>query len=124
MMVEACPSFADTWSTFLEEWRAEVADLPLYLSLADLARHLIAMLERGETQTFGRIFGVVELWHSEGEHYVREAATVGLLEDLQNEGLHRTTKPEQFRRFLGPVSETWWDRLYEFWNEGTLLTDE
>jgi hypothetical protein len=114
LMLAACPSFEDTWRRFQNEWRDE-ADPPLYLAMADLARHLIDMLARQDVAAFPQIFAVVERWHIEGSPYVAEAATVGLLEDLQNAGLHKTTTPEQFRPYLLPISASWWDKLYEFW---------
>lgn len=114
-VLEVCPSFSGQWLEFLEEWEAEGEELPLYLALGELARHLIEMLERGETDALRQVFGVVERWHLEGAPYVKEAATVGLLEDLQNESLHHSTKPEQFRPLLGPESTRWWDELYAFW---------
>jgi hypothetical protein len=125
VLTDACPSFAPQWQAFQDEWREEADDLPLYLVLADFARHLIGMVERGETTGLPAIFRAVERLHVEGEHYVREAATVGLLEDLQNLNLHKSgTEPEHFRPYLGPVSERWWDKLYRFWQHGQLLTDE
>lgn len=125
VLLAACPSFAPQWQGFRDEWRDEAHDLPLYLVLADFARHLIAMVERGETSGFPAVFAAVERLHVEGEHYVREAATVGLLENLQNLNLHKNgTEPGQFRPYLGPVSKTWWDKLYSFWEHGEPLTDD
>jgi hypothetical protein len=125
VLLDACPSFAPQWQAFQDEWREEADDLPLYLVLADFARHLIGMLERGETAALPAVFGAVERLHVEGEHYVREAATVGLLEALQNLNLHKSgTDPERFRPYLGPESARWWDKLYRFWQHGELLTDE
>ena len=48
-------------------------------------------------------------------------ATVGLLEDLQNTNLHKSTEPEQFRLYLLPESAKWWDKLHRFWEHGNLL---
>jgi hypothetical protein len=84
-------------------------------ALADFARHLIGMLEKSETQSFPAIFDVVERLHLDGDGYVSEAATIGLLEDLQNGNLHSKTVPEEFRRFLGKESQYWWDELDKFW---------
>jgi hypothetical protein len=125
VLLAACPSFAPQWQAFQDEWRDEAHDLPLYLVLADFARHLIGMVERGETSALPAVFTAVEHLHVEGEHYVREAATIGLLEGLQNLNLHKCgTEPEQFRPYLGPVSERWWDKLYGFWERGELLVDD
>jgi hypothetical protein len=122
-MLTACPSFRSAWDAFVEEWKDDAEGLPHYLVLADLARHLVDMLARNDTASFPVIFDVVEEWHLKGDSYVKEAATVGLLEDLQNTNLHESTKPEQFRVFLGPVSAKWWDKLYGFWERGELLRE-
>jgi hypothetical protein len=82
----------------------------LYIALGDFAAHLKSMLERGETNTFPDVFQVIEKLHVDGDGFVKEAATIGILESLQN-----AKEPEQFRRFLGPESEKWWDKLNSFW---------
>jgi hypothetical protein len=94
------------------------------LALADLARHLIETIERGETRTLPSVFEVVERWMADGDPIVREAAVIGPLEVLQNANLHTTTEPEQFRRFLGPKSIRWWEKLRGFWDRGELLTEQ
>jgi hypothetical protein len=117
MLIDACPSFASVWQEFLAEWRGE-EDLPLYVAISHLARHLIGLVERGETDEMPAVFRVVEHWHLEGDEYVREAATVGLLEDLQNLNLHEHgTDPAQFRSMLGPESLRCWDSLAASWDE-------
>jgi hypothetical protein len=125
VLLNACPSFAPQWQALQDEWREEADDLPLYVALADFAQHLISMVERGETAGLLAVFASIERLHVEGEHYVREAATVGLLESLQNLNLHtHGTDPEQFRPYLGPESVRWWDKLHRFWQHGELLTDD
>jgi len=61
-MLDACPSFKAQWESFKGEWKDEPGELPTYLALADLARHLIDMLARGETKSFPAVFEVVEQW--------------------------------------------------------------
>jgi hypothetical protein len=117
VLLDACPSFATPWQEFLAEWRGD-DHLPLYTALGDLARHLIGLVERGETNELPAVFRVVERWHLEGDEYVREAATVGLLEDLQNLNLHENgTNPAQFRALLGPESLRCWDELAASWEK-------
>jgi hypothetical protein len=123
LVIEACPSWEPKWKEFTDEWKGE-PELPIYLALADFSRHLIAMLERNETEQFPRIFGVIERFHIEGDGFAKEAATIGILESLPNTGLHISTDPEQFRPYLKPDSEKWWNKLYEFWENGKLLTDD
>jgi hypothetical protein len=115
VLLAACPSFAPLWQEFRAEWHGE-DDLPLYVALGDLARHLIGLVERGEMDELPAVFRVVERWHREGDEYVREAATVGLLEDLQNLNLHEHgTDPAQFRAMLGAESRRCWDELAASW---------
>jgi hypothetical protein len=116
VLLDACPSFVPTWEAFLDEWREKSDNLPLYLAMAKLARHLCGMLAQDETTTFPRVFAAVERLLVEGDGYVREAACVGLVEDLQNANLHRGTKPEQFRPFLGPEAARCWSELDQFWS--------
>ncbi|MEP7006666.1 MAG: hypothetical protein ABI810_11840 [Sphingomonas bacterium] len=118
-LLVADPSFQPAWERFCDEWRDEEVELPNYLALCDLARHLIGKLAAGETEAFPAVFDVVERWHVEGDPYVQEAATIGLLEDLQNEALHHTTRPGEFERWLRPVSRKFWARVAQYWADGT-----
>jgi len=122
-MLEACPSFEPDWRAFLEEWRFD-ADKPLYIALSALARHLIGMLAARDTVGLIDAFRVVERWHLEGDAYVREAASIGLLEDLQNSNLHESTSPADLERFLLPESLRWWRKIDLLWSEGKLLADD
>ncbi len=115
LLLEACPSLAAAYEAFLEDWPD--GEPPLYVALGELARHLTGMLERGETASFPRAFALLERLQVEGEPWVDEAICIGLLEDLQNPGLHSgRTRPEEIRGFLGPKSTTFWDGLMRFWN--------
>jgi hypothetical protein len=113
-MLEACPAFRPAWDEFVEEWKSE-PELPLYLALSELARYLIARLEAQDAATLSRAFAVVERWHLEGDDYVREAAKIGLLEDLQNGNLHDRTAPRQFEPLLLPASLKAWHEVELFW---------
>jgi hypothetical protein len=95
VLLDACPSFAPQWQAFEDEWRSEADDLPLYLVLADFARHLIGMVERGDTAELPAVFRAIERLHVEGERYVREAATVGLLEDTYRTSTFTRTPPSR-----------------------------
>ncbi len=116
-LLQADPSFREKWEVFREEYRS-ADELPLYLALSELARHLIQDLETGNTHRFEAIFDVVERWHINGDLYVKEAATLGLLEDLQNGRLHRKTRPEDFLPYLQPETLKWWTKVHEFWATG------
>ena len=122
-LLRADPTFRAAWEAFLAQWEG-AADLPHYVALGDLARHLIAQLEHGETNYFPAVFAVVERWHRDGEHYVREAATVGLLEGLQKTDLHKKTKPSDFEPWLGVETRRWWTKLERFWSHGEVMTED
>jgi hypothetical protein len=114
LFVAAVPSFLPSWHVFLYEWNDE-PQLPLYLALGDLARHLIEQLSRGDTAHFPLVFGIVERCQEHGDPYVQEAVTIGLLEDLQNLALHVTTAPSDFEVWLEPRSRALWEGLNQFW---------
>ncbi len=123
LLVEVDPTFEATWLEWVAEWANETAP-PDYIVLCSLAYHLIAQLERGETARFPAVFDVVERWHVEGDKYVRDAATIGLLEDLQNTNMHKRTQPSDFEAWLRPVSRKFWDKVNRFWSHGELITDD
>lgn len=114
-VVEADPSFEQTWRDFQHHWRKET-QLPLYLVLGDLADHLIRQLDRGETERFPAIFGVVEQWIEKGDPYVVNAAIVGLLETIQNICSHGPDSADRFLPWLGPKSLAGWEDLNSFWH--------
>jgi len=122
-LLQACPSFQSEWEAFLSDW-SEETEKPLYLALGNLARHLISMLAARDTAGLTRAFKVVERWHLEGDAFVREAATVGLLENLQNTSQHESTSPSEFEPFLLPESLNWWRKIDRFWTTGKLIADD
>lgn len=113
LLLAADPSFYPRWDAFLKQWESEL-ELPLYLALDSLADHLLQQLAAKETGRFEAIFEVVERWHVDGDPYVSQAATVGLLESLQNltGGNSRIGTVEPW---LGPESRRSWDELDRFW---------
>lgn len=123
LLVDASPGFAGHW----KEFEAGYSDDPpphYYIALGDFVRHLCDLLATGDKATLQRVFAVVERLHVEGDSYVREAATAGLLEDMQNANMHRKdTLPAQFEPFLLPESARWWKKLHGFWRDGEPLAD-
>jgi hypothetical protein len=120
-LLEADPSFCEVWESFKRTYEPDDEPLPNYIALADLARHLVVNLETGNTLRFSAIFDVVERWHLVGDPYVKEAATIGLLEDLQNARLYRKARPEDFLPWLQPETLIWWTKVHEFWTMGKLI---
>ena len=132
-ITSVCPGFAPIWNEFVDDWKdapelyEEGGDgtLPHYLVLSELANHLIAMLERGETRNFSQIFNVVEGWIVEGDDYVSNAAVIGLLEDLTVASRYNNAQPSDVLPWLGPVSRESWISVCEWfeWIENGKLKD-
>ena len=121
-LIAACPDFRPAWERFLSDWseEPETAEegLPLYLALGEFARHLLGKLGKRGSNELEQIFDAIEQLHLEGDAYVREAATIGLLEALQNLGSDKQKKAI-FERWLKPESKVWWVTLDKFWDGNT-----
>ena len=123
-MLEACPEVGPLWEIFVEEWSDYDDGLPMYLFMGDFVRFCVAIYEDGNTMSLIKIFAVVERWLIEGDAYVSEAAIVGFLETLQNDGLHSATQPSDFMPFLGAEGRYWWGKVEAFWEKGEPLIDD
>lgn len=114
----ACPSFQEKWRAFVSDWedKPETAEdgLPYYVALGELADHLTKRMKAKDTSEFAAVFSVVERWHFEGDHNVREAATIGFLEALQG-CANEKQKKAILESWLLPESKKWWIKLNEFW---------
>jgi hypothetical protein len=113
MLLAACPSFGPAWDAY----RSEKSFAPglLYIDLGEFAVHVIALWKAGRTAELGPVFDAIERLHVEGDDYVREAPTIGLLEGLQNVTSHSDFDAEVFHPLLGPESTRWWVALNRFW---------
>jgi hypothetical protein len=108
LLLEACPSFEQPWE------ESDDKDL-LYVVLGEFARHLLQLQLSEQTANFQSVGNVIERLHLEGDSNVREAATIGLLEGIQNVWGHSTVTPDLFKPYLPPTSQKWWDELNAFW---------
>ena len=114
LLIAACPSFEKPWDEYRSQ--PEFEEALVYVHLGEYARHLVTLWREGRQAELHRAFAVVEQLHVEGDGYVQEAATIGLLEDLQSSAGHDRIDPDVFRPFLGPQSTYWWDALNRFWS--------
>jgi len=119
LLLDACPSFAESWRE-AEQQNADDESLGgrlYYMDAGDFIRHLVSLLLANDTSEFPAVFDVIERLILEGDPYVSELAVIGYLEDCQmmtvtSAGLD----PERdFRPWLRPESAKWWDRLNRFW---------
>lgn len=106
LLMEACPSY-----------RLPPDDQELlYVMLGDFAHHLLRLQQQSRTEEFAAVGRAIERLHIEGDLYVREAATIGLLEGIQNVWGNNDTDPELFVPYLLPESIRWWRSLNDFWS--------
>lgn len=114
LLLEACPSFSERWREHMTFYEPEKEQL-LYLDLGEFADHLVELHQLSRVEEFQAVFSVVERLHTEGDHFVREAATIGLLEDIQKVLGNMGADPQAFVQYLGPESMKWWRQLNDFW---------
>ena len=111
--LEACPSFEKNW----EEHRAQNGtDILYYIVLGDFAHHLLELHQNNQTETFPAIARAIEDLLLEGDSFVKEAASIGLLEAIQNVWANNEVDPELFYSYLLPISAKWWQSVNDFWN--------
>ncbi len=116
LLVTACPSYADRFQRYVAENYNNTDERLVYLELGDFAKHLCELLESGNTSELPGVFAAIEVLHNDGDDSVREAATVGLLEDLQNfANQSESIAVEDFEPLLGAESLRWWTEVREFW---------
>ncbi|WP_193606655.1 DUF7674 family protein [Nocardioides lijunqiniae] len=119
LLLEACPSFADPWRDGVEEEGADEGGRLHYVDAAAFARHVTALLAAGRTAELTATFAVIERLHVEGDDFVRELATIGYLEDLQNALLRAGLPMDLVVGWLGPESLRWWRGVQDFWSGRT-----
>ena len=114
LLLEACPSYTARWQMY----RADSTYEPglLYLDLADFCDHLVELLRGDDTEEFEAVFEVIEKMQLDGDENVREAATFGALEGIQNLAGNSGVDPELFVRFLRKRSKRQWKKLNDFWD--------
>ena len=112
VLVASCPSFRGEWNAHLAEWGNDV----LYIAAGAFAEHLLAMQICGAVSLFPMIAESIERLCKEGTPWVKEFATVGVLEGIQNVWANAGADPEGFGKYLMPESKVCWERLNTFWS--------
>lgn len=88
-----------------------------YLDAGAVARQLLDLQRSGLHEDLRAAFGVIESLHSDGDDYVRELATIGHLEGVQNACSHADdVSATDFEPYLGAESRRWWRGLDGFWS--------
>lgn len=112
----ACPTIKPAWDEYLRTWDYE-ADRGHFNDIGVIAHHLVDSLERRELSEFPAAFELLERCLIEGDEQVRELLKVGLIEDIQNVGSHRSLGPKPFHHWLGQLSEAAWHEVEQWWEQ-------
>jgi hypothetical protein len=112
LLVEACPSFTEEWLEHMQEHENDL----LYVAAGSFAHHLLALYQEINVSSFPAVAAAIERLHIEGSPWVKEFATTGVLESIQNVWSHSPINPERFALFLLPEGRRWWDGLNNFWS--------
>jgi hypothetical protein len=112
----ACPGLVPAWQEHLAVWGGE-DDRGFYNDVAVIAHHLVDRFGQGDLSEFPAAFALLERCLAEGDPPVREVATVGIIEDIQNVASHRPFGPQVFLDWLGPLSRSAWDEMCQFWQK-------
>ena len=118
LLLEACPSFLPVWYEIEDEYRdpQNHGGRLCYLDAGHFARHVVEMHRSNHRHWLQNAFDFIERMHIEGDEYVRELATIGYLEDIENTAGHAGVDPAVFEEYLGPESQRWWEGLVAFWS--------
>jgi hypothetical protein len=113
LLLNSCPSFTERW----RQHRAfNGEEQLLYNDRGEFAHHIVDLYKKNQIEEFPAVFTIIDRLHIEGNDYIKEAATIGLLEGIQNIAGNRGLDPEVFMPYLKPETVKWWKKLNGFWN--------
>jgi hypothetical protein len=115
LLLAACPSFSEPWAKIESENTDNEYGRLHYLDSGEFAGHLVDLVVRGDIDELPAVFRVIERLHVEGDDFVRELATIGYLEAMQNVAGNEGVDPVVFEQYLLPESLRWWRGLNAFW---------
>ena len=111
-LLEACPSFEAAWNTHVNDYGTEL----LSVAAGAFAKHLLVLFRASDISSFPAVGAAIERLYVEGSSPVREFATVGILEGIQNVWSNNGVDPEHFRNYLGQEAERSWVALNSAWS--------
>jgi hypothetical protein len=115
LFLGACPSFQIPWTEYFQQNRENSGDCNLYSDIAVLAQYIINLALSDKTEELQHTFDVIERVLENGDEYVQEAITLGLLEEIQNLAQENGLLLNQFETYLKSESKRRWDLLITFW---------
>jgi hypothetical protein len=114
MLLAACPSLREAWEASAAEWGGGPSP-GVYIEFGDFVALFLEAYARGDSGCAQAVFDTVETFLSEGDSEIREYATIGFIEAVQNQASRKTFGAEAFLPFLKPRAQAAWKELDEFW---------
>lgn len=121
LVLTRCPGFMPTWEKHLALWHGEEAGI--YNDLAEFATFVVNCYSQQDTETIIAAFALMEELLVSGDEEVRNAASIGFLEDVRNIASWQPFKSAVFVHWLGPKSKLAWDEIEETWRSKSSLAD-
>lgn len=87
-----------------------------YIVAGSFARFLLDSYKENKTQILKSAAEFIEELYIKGNDKVKELATIGYLEGIQNVWGNNDTEPAIYYEYLLPESRKWWNQLNKFWN--------
>jgi hypothetical protein len=115
-LLAAAPGFHETWQRHLAWWKGE--ERGLFADASEVAGYVVESYAEGDTRELPALFAALERILQDGDEAAREAATRGVLEDIQTLASHRPFGPAVFERLLGPRTRRAWDEVDRLWRAG------
>lgn len=110
--------FKEHLETHNPDWKEE-GD---YTALAEYARYILSLYKENKEEQIKENFRLIGEVFDEGDQYVKEAVTIGLLETLQNNiSWEKDIKGEVFLPLLSEALKNEWKKVGDFW-EGRDMT--
>lgn len=115
LFIEACPSFKENWVAYFNSDDDRNNSTVLYSDLTCFANYLVCHIDNEimlETKT---VFDLIEQLIHQGDTFIKEAITVGLLEDIQNKLINQSIDLNIFNKYMHTETKKSWGDLIDFW---------
>lgn len=116
MLLAACPSYVNRYEAYIAKNYEPEEERLLYVDICDFTAYIIECDQHQKTDEFNDVFELVEQMLVHGDYYVKDFATVGILETLQNQLLDKKIELGEFEKRLYPESKLCWNQIIDFWS--------
>lgn len=111
--IELCPELQKSWDAHLKYWSED--ERGDYIDISVLAHFIVDRFNEGRTESFDKIFELIEEILNKGNAKEKEILSLGLLEDIQNISSHTAHGYRPFEKWLGPTTRKIWIEIEKAW---------